>query len=117
MAFTRLRLRLPLNKFTEQLFSISVAGRYFRLVAQEGVEVGALLLFLLLLGLDLLQQVICRAEPRPARYGRRQVHVTPFRMVRRVGGRAPRPAAELGQKRGAGPGEGSRSRSSACNHP
>jgi hypothetical protein len=32
MAFTRLRLRLPLNKFTEQLFSIGVASWHSRLM-------------------------------------------------------------------------------------
>ena len=58
-------------------------------MAHEGVEVGALLLFLLLLSLDLLQHVFGHAKPGPAGYRGRQIYVAPFRMIRRVLQRIP----------------------------
>ena len=81
--------RLPLKKFAKQFFPVGVAHRHTGLMAYEGVEVGSLLLFLLLLGLYLLQHVFGHAKPGPAGYRGRQIYVAPFRMIGRVLQRVP----------------------------
>ena len=80
--------RLPLKKFAKQFFPVGVAGRHTRLMAHEGVEVGALLLCLLL-RLDLVQHVLRYTKSGPAGYRGRQIHVAPFRMIGRVLQRVP----------------------------
>lgn len=59
-------LRLPLQKFAKQGLSFRIAGGYVGLIAQECLESSPLLLLLLLLRLQLLQQILRHAKPRPA---------------------------------------------------
>src|SRR5690348_14711548 len=84
-----LSVRLPLQEFAEQVLPIGIAHRHPGLIAQEGLERGALLLLLLLLGRHLLQQLLRHREPGPAGNCGCQIHVAPFRMVWRMLQRVP----------------------------
>jgi len=83
-----LSVRLPLQEFAEQALAIGIAHWHVGLIAQGGLERGALLR-LLLLHRHLLQQLLRHAGSRPAGHGGGQIHVAPFRMVRRMLERIP----------------------------
>src|SRR6185312_1445681 len=72
----------PLQKVAEQRFPLGrIVGRA-GLFAQEGLEVGFLLLLPLRLGL--LQHLLGGSEPGPARDRGGQIHVAPLRMEGRT---------------------------------